>query len=48
MAYIIPFIFLLSPAILMVGETSEVAVITSILGVFCLAAAVEGYVPFLE
>ena len=44
-AYIIPFIFLLSPAILMVGETSEVvmAVITSIRGVFCLAAAVEGY-----
>lgn len=45
-AYIIPFIFLLSPAILMVGSTGEVlmAVITSVLGIFCLTGAVEGYI----
>lgn len=45
-AYIIPFIFLLSPAILLVGSTGEVlmAVITSVLGIFCLAGAVEGYI----
>lgn len=44
-AYIIPFIFLLNPAILMIGTTGEVvsACITAIAGVFCLCAAVEGY-----
>lgn len=44
-AYIIPFIFLLSPAVLMVGEPMEIilAAITSILGVFCLTGAIEGY-----
>jgi TRAP transporter 4TM/12TM fusion protein len=44
-AYIIPFIFLLNPAILMVGSTFEVvsSAITAILGVFCLTGAIEGY-----
>lgn len=44
-AYIIPFIFLMSPAILMVGTPMEVlmAAITSVIGIFCLTAAVEGY-----
>ena len=44
-AYIIPFIFLSSPAILMQGNTLEVtlAVVTATLGIFCLTAAVEGY-----
>lgn len=45
-AYIIPFIFLLNPAILMVGGAFEVveACITAILGVFCLTGAAEGYI----
>ena len=45
-AYIIPFIFLLDPTILMQGETSSIimALITSIIGIFCLAGAVEGYI----
>ena len=45
-AYIIPFIFLLSPAILLVGSTVEVllAVVTSVVGIFCLTGAVEGYI----
>lgn len=44
-AYIIPFIFLYSPAILLVGGTAEVALAacTAVIGIFCLAAAVEGY-----
>lgn len=44
-AYIIPFIFLFSPAILMVGETMTVivAIVTAVIGIFCLTAAVEGY-----
>ena len=44
-AYIIPFIFLLSPEILMVGGTADVAIaiVTSIIGIFSLTAAVEGY-----
>lgn len=44
-AYIIPFIFLLNPAILLEGETAEVvlAAATAILGVFCLTGAIEGY-----
>lgn len=45
-AYIIPFIFLLSPAILMVGTPVEIALaaVTAVLGVFCLTGAVEGYI----
>lgn len=44
-AYIIPFVFLFSPAILMVGETMTVivAIITAVIGIFCLTATVEGY-----
>ena len=44
-AYIIPFIFLLNPAILLEGAALEVvmAVVTAIIGVFCLTAAIEGY-----
>ena len=44
-AYVIPFIFLLNPAILMIGTGFEVAsaCVTAIAGVFCLCAAIEGY-----
>lgn len=44
-AYIIPFIFLLNPAILLQGSGVSVvaAAVTSILGVFCLTGAIEGY-----
>ncbi|MGN0977116.1 MAG: TRAP transporter permease [Faecousia sp.] len=44
-AYIIPFIFLLNPAILLQGSGISVvaAAVTSILGVFCLTGAIEGY-----
>lgn len=44
-AYIIPFIFLLNPAILLQGGAATVipAAISSILGVFCLTGAIEGY-----
>ena len=44
-AYIIPFIFLLNPAILLEGGATEVviAAVTAILGVFCLTGAIEGY-----
>ena len=45
-AYIIPFIFLLNPAILLQGSGISVviAAVTSIVGVFCLAGAFEGYI----
>lgn len=44
-AYIIPFIFLLNPALLLQGSGVSVvlAAVTSILGVFCLTGAIEGY-----
>lgn len=44
-AYIIPFIFLLNPAILLEGAAMDVilAAATAILGVFCLTGAIEGY-----
>lgn len=44
-AYIIPFIFLMSPAILLEGGMMDVvlAVITATLGIFCLTASIEGY-----
>ena len=44
-AYIIPFIFLLNPAILLEGAGMEVVIAsaTAILGVFCLTGAIEGY-----
>ena len=43
--YIIPFIFALSPELLLVGETWKViiAVITAVFGILCLVAAIEGY-----
>lgn len=45
-AYLIPFIFLINPAILMVGDGVTVlfAILTASLGIFCLSGAVEGYV----
>lgn len=45
-AYIIPFIFLLNPSILMVGGAGEIllALGSSIIGIFCLTGAVEGYI----
>ena len=44
-AYIIPFIFLLNPAILLQGTAMEagMAAVTSVLGVFALTGAIEGY-----
>ncbi len=44
-AYVIPFIFLMAPTLLLQGNPAEViqAVITSIVGVMCLTASVEGY-----
>ncbi|QTQ12556.1 TRAP transporter fused permease subunit [Treponema parvum] len=45
-AYIIPFIFLLNPALLLTGNLPIVAmaVISSIIGIFALTGAVEGYI----
>lgn len=45
-AYIIPFIFLLNPTILMQGAFVNVVIafLTSIIGIFCLTGAVEGYI----
>ncbi len=44
-AFIVPFIFLTSPALIMVGGTGEIilASITATIGVLCLVAAFEGY-----
>jgi TRAP transporter 4TM/12TM fusion protein len=44
-AYIVPYMFVFNPGILMMGTASDVAIgiITSMTGVFCLAFAVEGY-----
>ncbi len=44
--FIIPFFFVYRPALLFVGTPAEiaVAVVTSIIGVACIAAAVEGYI----
>lgn len=44
-AYIVPFMFVLNPAILLMGPPFEVviAVVTAMIGVFCLAFAMEGY-----
>jgi len=43
--FIIPFIFVMSPELLMVGSTGKVivAIITACVGIFCLVAAIEGY-----
>ena len=44
-AFIIPFIFLTSPALIMIGTPSEIALAmcTAVIGVFCLVASLEGY-----
>jgi TRAP transporter 4TM/12TM fusion protein len=43
--YIVPFMFVYGPALLMIGEWSEIAlaVVTAATGVVCLAAALSGY-----
>ncbi len=45
-AYIVPFIFLTSPALIMVGNGGQIALaaVTAILGVLCLVGAFEGYI----
>lgn len=44
-AYIIPFMFLLSPALLLVGTTTEIimAILSATIGVLCIVCALEGY-----
>ena len=44
-AYIVPFVFIFNPAMLLMGEVPVVimAVITAIMGVVCLAGAVQGW-----
>jgi TRAP transporter 4TM/12TM fusion protein len=44
-AYIVPYMFVFSPALLLIGPALEVviAVVTALIGVFCLAFAIEGY-----
>ncbi|MFC1980631.1 TRAP transporter permease [Chloroflexota bacterium] len=44
-AYILPFFFIYSPALIMAGAPAEIALsaITAIIGVACIAAASEGY-----
>ena len=44
-AYIIPFIFVFQPALLLTGEFSHVAqaLVTSFIGVFTLAGGMQGY-----
>lgn len=44
-AYIVPFLFVFSPSLLMVGETSDIAisVVTAILGVFLITIGVVGF-----
>ena len=44
-AFIIPFIFLTSPALIMIGTTGEIiqAMFTAMIGIFCLCGALEGY-----
>jgi TRAP transporter 4TM/12TM fusion protein len=43
--YIVPFMFVYSPALLMIGSWAEVgwAVVPAVAGVFCLAAALQGW-----
>ena len=43
--FIIPFLFAVSPALLMQGGAAQVvpAIITAIIGIVCLVAAIEGY-----
>ena len=43
--YIIPFMFVYGPALLLIGEPIHVAIscVTSVIGVVCLAAGLHGY-----
>ncbi|BAS28231.1 TRAP transporter permease [Limnochorda pilosa] len=43
--YIVPFMFVYSPSLLMVGTTWKIlgSVVTALLGVYCIAASVTGY-----
>jgi len=43
--YLVPYLFVFSPALLMIGETSDIvfAVGTSLVGVTCLAGSLHGY-----
>lgn len=45
LAYIIPFMFVFSPSLLLQGAISEIiiAIITAIIGVGCMVAGIEGY-----
>jgi TRAP transporter 4TM/12TM fusion protein len=44
-AYLVPFAFLLAPSILFIGDwqTILIAIVSSVIGVFCLTIAIEGY-----
>lgn len=44
-AYIIPFMFLVSPSMLLVGDTLEIitTVFSSLVGILCLVSSIEGY-----
>jgi TRAP-type uncharacterized transport system fused permease subunit len=45
-AYLVPFMFLVSPALLFVGNASTIAlaIVSSFIGVLCLTAVIEGFV----
>ncbi len=45
-AYIIPFMFVYEPSLLLIGDwgTSALSLVTALVGVFCLAAGLQGYV----
>ena len=47
-AYIIPFMFIISPELLLIGTTKDIilSVLTALLGVLCLTAALEGYMVY--
>ncbi|MDF2676154.1 MAG: transporter fused permease subunit [Bacillota bacterium] len=44
-AYLVPFAFLIAPSILFIGtwQTIAIAIASSVIGVFCLTIAIEGY-----
>jgi TRAP transporter 4TM/12TM fusion protein len=44
-AFVVPFMFVYGPSLLMIGEPLEIvrAVVTAFIGIYALAAAVEGY-----
>ncbi|MDP6407673.1 MAG: TRAP transporter fused permease subunit [Alphaproteobacteria bacterium] len=45
MAYVVPFLFVLSPTLLLIGEAGEItlAVITAVVGVWLVSIAIAGY-----